>query len=78
MRAYKKFLFFLPFERGDHVESRRLSRDAGNVISPRVSEEWEGGGVVLQLHIASIYTVEKIVATFTRYRSNVHTNRTKI
>ena len=60
------------------MESRRLSRDAGNVISPRVSEEWEGGGVVLQLHIASIYTLEKIVATFTRYRSNVHTNRTKI
>lgn len=76
--AYKKFLFFLPFERDDHVESRRLSRDAGKVISPRVSGEWEGGGVVLRLHIASVCTGEKIEATLTRYRSNFHTNCTKI
>ena len=77
-RAYKKFLFFLPFERGDHVESRRLSRDTGNVISPRVSGEWKGGGVVLRLHIASICTGEKLEATLTKYRSNFHTNCTKI
>ena len=74
----KNFSFFFSFKRGDHVESRCLSRDAGNVISPRVSGEWEGGGMVLRLHIASICTREKIEATFTRYRSNFHTNCTKI
>ena len=53
------------------MESRRLSRDAGKVISPRVSGEWEGGGVVLRLHIASVCTGEKIEATLTRYWSGV-------
>lgn len=74
----KNSCFFFSFERGDHVESRRLLRDAVNVISRQVSREWEGGGVVLRLHIANICTREKIEATFTSYRSNVHTNRTNI